>query len=205
MVDSWGTAGPVYQLSTINHQLRWSRSMTSLTGRLGREWAAATRAELGWLLGCALLFWLGKWAGKWFEGIPGHAALFWVPSLYLARGMVPRAGAGAFTALLGGGLWCLPNGNSLGLAGYVAAGLALDALAFRRPEGTRRLRRLPWALAGGAVAAMAKFGFHNVPAAVLGAGAHFLAWGMGPVAVFHLLFGLAGGFLGWLLLRRLKE
>src|SRR5207244_238417 len=152
-------------------------SPMSFSGRLSREWQGTTRAELAWLLFSVLLFWGGKWAGKLLHGIPGHSAAFWVPALFLARAAVPRPGAGTVTALLGGALWSLPESNPLGWAGYVAAGLALDLLA----RHTERLRRLPYALLGGAVCSMAKFSFHNLPAAVLGVEAHFLSWGLLPV------------------------
>ncbi len=165
-------------------------------GLLG--WGQVTRAELAWLLGCALLFWALKGTGKLLEGIPGHAAAFWVPVLFLARAGVPRPGAGACTGPLGGARWGLPTGKSLGLAGYVAAGLALDAFALRGD----RLRWLPLALLAGVLCSLAKFSFHNIPAAVLGAHASFLAWGMAPVAGLHNFFGMAGGLIGWALVRK---
>jgi len=170
-------------------------------GRVSRQWQETTRAELLWLLFCGLVFWASKLGGKLFEGIPGHAGAFWIPALFLARAVVPRAGASTLTALLGGSLVCLPTGNSLGLAAYVAAGLVLDALALN----TERLRWLPWALAGGVACSLAKFSFHNLPAAALGVPAHFLTWGLLPVTGLHLLFGLVGGLIGWLLLRRFSR
>jgi hypothetical protein len=169
----------------------------SFTGRLSRAWQHTTRAELVWLLFSVFLFWGGKWAGKMLQGIPGHAAAFWIPALFLARAAVPRPGAGTLTALLGGMLWSLPEPNPLGWAGYVAAGVTLDLLA----PHTERLRWLPYALLGGVACSLAKFCFHNLPAAVVGVDAHFLSWGLMPVAGLHLLFGLVGGLIGWLLLR----
>lgn len=172
--------------------------MTFISGRLSRHWQETSRAEIAWLLFSALVFWAAKSAGRFLEGVPGHAAAFWVPALFLARAAVPRPGAGTVTALLGGALSSLPGGSPVGLAGYVAAGLALDLLVPR----SARLRWLPLALLGGTAASLAKFSFHNVPAAVLGAGGHFMTWGLLPVAGLHFVFGLLGGFLGWLIARR---
>ena len=46
---------------------------------------------------------------------------------------------------------------------------------------------------------LAKFAFHNLPAAILGVPSDFMAWGLMPVAGLHLLFGALGGLVGWLL------
>jgi hypothetical protein len=74
--------------------------------------------------------------------------------------------------------------------------VALDICALR----TDRLGKLRWAVAAGALCGGVKFSFHNLPAAVLGSG-HFLALGIGNVALLHLLFGALGGVVGWLALR----
>jgi hypothetical protein len=172
--------------------------MTALARRLKRGWESASLSDLAWLIGCGLLFWASKWTGKLFEGTPGHAGAFWIPTLFLARAALGRPGAATMAALMGASFWCFPRGGGMGgLAPYVAAGLALDLM----DRNGDRLRRLPIALLAGALCHLVKFGFHNVPAAVLGLRATFLAWGFWPVAALHLLFGLAGGFTGWLCLR----
>lgn len=170
--------------------------MSSIVAGLGRKWQDATLLDGAWLLLCGLVFWGSKWAGHLFEGIPGHASMFWVPALFLALARVNRSGAVSLTAFLGGFLWSLPRANPLGIAPYLAAGAVLDLFAGRQD----RLPRLPWALAAGLACSLAKFSFHNMPAAMLGS-PHFLELGLGMVGLLHAIFGLAGGFLGWLILR----
>jgi hypothetical protein len=172
--------------------------MQTVTLRLRDRWQSATLMDAGWLLLGALLFWGSKGAGKLIAGVPGHAGAFWIPPLFLAQGRVHRPGAATVTALLGAVCWGFPSGGGVGtLAPYVAAGLVLDALA---GQGDR-LRWLPVALLAGALCHLAKFVFHNVPAALLGLSPHFLTLGLLPVAGLHLLFGVIGGLGGWLLLR----
>jgi len=172
--------------------------MQTVTLRLRERWQSATLMDAGWLLFCAFLFWGSKGAGKLIEGVPGHAGAFWIPTLFLAHRLVRRPGAATLTAFLGAACWSFPSGGGVGtMAPYLAAGLVLDALA---GQGDR-LRRLPVALLAGALCHLAKFVFHNVPAALLGLSPHFLTLGLLPVAGLHLLFGVIGGLGGWLLLR----
>jgi len=170
--------------------------MSSIVAGLGRRWQDATLTDATWIVFCGLVFWGSKWAGKLLEGVPGHASAFWIPVLFLATARVHRTGSGSLTALLGSFLWTLPRANPLGVAPYLAAGLVLDAFASKE----ERLRHLGWALVAGTACSLAKFSFHNIPAAILGSG-HFLSWGLWTVALLHAAFGLVGGLLGWLALR----
>jgi hypothetical protein len=165
--------------------------------RLREQWRSASLVDAGWLLLCVFLFWASKGAGKLIDGVPGHAGALWIPSLFLARGLVSRPGAMTLTALLGATFWSFPSGGGIGaLSPYVAAGLVLDALGWERD----RLQHLPLALLAGALCHLAKFTFHNVPAVLLGLSPHFLSLGLMPVAGQHLMFGLVGGLGGWALL-----
>ncbi len=175
--------------------------MQAIVIRVRQQWQTATWTDVSWLFFCAVLFWASKWAGKFFEGVPGHAGAFWIPTLFLARASVRRTGAATMTALMGAALWELPRGRGLNISSYVAAGLVLDAFSL----SAERLRWLPAALLGGALCHLAKYGFHNVPTVLLGVPAHFLTWGTMPVLMLHLLFGAMGGFAGWLLLRGVER
>jgi hypothetical protein len=178
--------------------LRGASGVAAASLRLRRQWQSASWADAGWLLFSALLFWGSRWAGSRFEGLPGHAAAFWIPALFVARAGVPRPGAAALAALGGASLWSFSRGMGVqDAASFVGAGLALDLLELN----SRRLRRLPLALLGGAACALTRFGFHNLPAAVIGVPAHFTSWGFVPVAGLFLAFGLLGGLLGWVILR----
>jgi hypothetical protein len=172
--------------------------MQAIAVRVRQQWQSATWTDVTWILCCAVLFTASKWAGKFFEGVPGHAGAFWIPTLFLARATVGKPGAATMTALMGAAFWAFPKGGgSFEIAHYVAAGMVLDALSWN----AERLRLLPLALLGGALCHLAKFGFHNVPITLVGISKPFLTWGMMPVVGLHLLFGLLGGFVGWLLLR----
>ncbi len=167
-----------------------------------KQWQSASWQHVAWLLFCVALFDGGKLLGKLAKGIPGHSVAFWLPALFIARGMVNRPGAATMTALLGSALWCLPKGDGFfDIASFVAAGLTLDAL-MEKPE---RLRSLLFALAVGALAGLVKFGFHLIPALILAETMHSLRLGAYTVGALHFAFGALGGGLGWAALRKLRR
>jgi hypothetical protein len=166
--------------------------------RVREGWADAGLMDGARLLLFCGLFWVAKGLGERVSGVPGHAAALWVPVLIAAQCAVGRPGSAALVALGGAWLAALPGPSPLSLAGHVAGGAVLSLL------GTRRPSLLP-ALLFGAAAAAAKFGVRWLPVATLGLPANFLVVGSPTALLLHLAFGAFGGFLGWVVCRRLRE
>ncbi|MEE8338463.1 MAG: hypothetical protein V3R95_10400 [Dehalococcoidia bacterium] len=133
-------------------------------------------------------------------GIPGHGGVGWVAVL-IAGSAFGRPGVGA-AAGLSVGLWGLPLGlgHSMGYNAllYASAGAALDFVRLARPL---RLSNPIGAATAGLAVHMTKLGFIVVYAGSLGMIKNIHFFGLGPVALNHALFGIAGGLLGWVAIR----
>jgi hypothetical protein len=132
-------------------------------------------------------------------GIPGHAGVGWIACLVAGSSVVRRPGAAAAA----GGLmaiWGVPIGlgHSLaynvglyGLAGALIDGIRLIGVRVDRPVG---------AAVAGLAAHLAKFGYIIAAAWVSGIVRNFEVFGLLASLRNHVLFGVAGGVLGWLIL-----
>jgi hypothetical protein len=133
-------------------------------------------------------------------GIPGHAGVGWIAALVAGSFINPRRGM-TLVAGLSMAVWGAPVGLGHTL-GYNAAlyGMAAGVL-----EGSLLLR-LPmtrwWgaALAGTAMH-IAKYGFVIGRAWVSGIIRNFEVFGILAALRNHVIFGLAGGLVGWALYR----
>ena len=133
-------------------------------------------------------------------GVPGHAGVGWIAALVAGRLVNERPGmatlAGASMAV-----WGVPVGlgHSLGynLMLYGLAGSLLDSgLLLRLP-----LRR-PWgATAAGTVVHLAKYRFVFANAWVSDILKRVEVFGFLAALANHVIFGAAGGLLGWLVWR----
>lgn len=133
-------------------------------------------------------------------GIPGHAGVGWIGVLVLGRLLHGRGGM-ATIAGLSMGLWGVPIGlgHSLGynMLLYGMAGALLDS---------GRLLRLPlnraWGAAlAGAIVHIAKYGFIFANAWISEILRRVEVFGFVAALANHVVFGAAGGLLGWAIWR----
>jgi len=135
--------------------------------------------------------------------VPGHSGLVWMALLVVARGVVPKLGAAATVGLLSGLLAAFVGVGDKGgldtLVSYTAAGAAVDLVAACAPANV-----LTSALAGLA-GNSAKLGVKVLLELWIGIPTGFLVLGRTFPALTHAVFGLAGGYLGYLVLEALRR
>jgi hypothetical protein len=131
-------------------------------------------------------------------GIPGHAGVGWIAVLVSGRLFNSRAGM-ATVAGLSMGLWAVPVGlgHSLGynLLLYGLAGGLLDSGALLRLP----LHRVWGAALAGTLVHLAKYGFVFANAWISHIVRRVEVFGFLAALANHLLFGAAGGLVGWML------
>jgi len=133
-------------------------------------------------------------------GIPGHAGVGWIAALVVGRLVNGRHGM-ATVAGLSMGLWGIPVGlgHSVGynMLLYGTAGGLLDSgMLLRLP-----LNRIWGAGLAGVIVHLAKYGFVFANAWISHVVRRVELFGFLAALGTHLLFGAAGGLLGWALWR----
>ncbi len=135
--------------------------------------------------------------------LPGHSGLVWMALLVVARGVVPKFGAASTVGLLSGLLAAFAGVGDKGgldtLLSYTAAGAAVDLVAAGAPP-----HALTSALAGLA-GNLAKLGVKVLLELWIGIPTGFLILGRSYPAATHAVFGVAGGYLGYLVLEALRR
>jgi len=132
----------------------------------------------------------------WSLGIPGHAGVGWIAVLVAGALVNPRRGMAALAGV-SMAVWAVPLGlgHSFGynafLYGSAAAGLEAVML-LRLPVG-----RWWGAATAGAAVHLMKYVFVFANAWVSGVFRRFEIYGLLAALRNHLLFGLAGGIVGW--------
>ena len=135
--------------------------------------------------------------------MPGHSGVVWMALLVVACGVVPKLGATSAVGLLSGLLAAFVGVGDKGgldtLLSYSAAGLGVDLISGLAPTGA-----LTCALAGLA-GNLVKLGVKVVLELWIGIPTGFLVLGRTYPALTHAVFGLAGGYLGALVLAALRR
>jgi hypothetical protein len=135
--------------------------------------------------------------------IPGHSGVVWMALLVVARGVVPKLGAASTVGLLSGLLAAFVGVGDKGgldtLLSYAAAGAGIDLVCGLAPPGA-----LTCAVAG-LVGNLAKLGVKVLLELWIGIPTGFLVLGRAYPALTHTVFGLAGGYLGALVLAALRR
>jgi len=161
-----------------------------------------TRVERPWLLDLLLALAIGFVAAlakrylDWSLGIPGHAGVGWIAVLVSASLVNPRRG---MTVLAGASMavWGVPLGlgHSLGynVFLYGSAAASLEAVILLRLP----VAKLWGAATAGTVVHAIKYLCVFANAWVSGIVRNFEIYGLLSAMRNHLLFGLAGGLVGW--------
>ncbi len=135
--------------------------------------------------------------------MPGHSGVVWMALLVVARGVVPKLGAassvGVFSGLLAAFVGVGDKGGLDTLLSYTAAGAGVDAVSGLAPRGA-----LTCAVAG-LVGNLAKLGVKVLLELWIGIPTGFLVLGRTYPALTHTVFGLAGGYLGALVIAALRR
>jgi hypothetical protein len=135
--------------------------------------------------------------------MPGHSGVVWMALLVIARGVVPKLGAASCVGLLSGLLAAFVGVGDKGgldtLLSYTAAGAGVDLVSGLAPPAA-----LTCAVAG-LVGNLAKLGVKVLLELWIGIPTGFLVVGRTYPALTHTVFGLAGGYLGALVLAALRR
>jgi len=160
------------------------------------------RIERSWLLDVLLAIAIGFGAAlakrylDWSLGIPGHAGVGWIAVLVSGTLVNPRRGMAALAGV-SMAVWGVPLGlgHSFGYNAmlYGSSAAALEAaIVLRLP-----ISRWWGAAAGGAAVHLAKYSFIFGWAWFSGIVRHFEIYGLLAALRNHLVFGVAGGLVGW--------
>ena len=163
-----------------------------LETRVGRPWFL----DMLLALAIGLVAALAKRYLDWSLGIPGHAGVGWIAVLVSGTLVNPRRGM-AVLAGVSMAVWAVPLGlgHSFGYNAlvYGSAAAGLEAVVVLRMP----VERWWGAATAGAVVHVVKYVFVFANAWVSGVIRNFEAFGLLAALRNHLLFGVAGGVIGW--------
>lgn len=153
----------------------------------------------------AALIVVGNVALKLPLKLPGHSGMVWMALLVVARRIVPKPGAAAAVGLLGGMVAVFVGVGDKGaidtLLSYVAAGVGVDAVATLAGSSAK-----VWScIAAGACGNLLKLAVKIGLEIWIGIPTGFVLLGRAFPALTHAAFGLAGGYLGYLLVEALRR
>lgn len=137
--------------------------------------------------------------------MPGHSGVVWMALLVVARAVVPKHGAATVAAGLSGILAALMGIGDKGaldtLLSYAAAGVGVDLVMAVAGSPERPSACVVAAAAGN----VAKLGVKVLLELWIGIPTGFVLLGRLYPAATHVLFGAAGGCLGFLVVRALRR
>ena len=137
--------------------------------------------------------------------LPGHSGIVWMALLVITRRIVPKPGAALAAGLLSGAVALFFGVGDKGgldtLLSYAAAGAGVDAVVTL--TGTTAAA---WASATAGLAGnLAKLAVKIALDVWIGIPTGFVLIGRLYPAVTHTVFGLAGGYLGYLVVEALRR
>ncbi len=137
--------------------------------------------------------------------MPGHSGLVWMALLVTARAIVPKNGAATTAALMSGLIAAFAGLGDRGpldtFLSYTAAGVGVDAVTLLLGPPTRAATCVVAGLAGN----LAKLGVKIVLELWIGIPTGFVLVGRLYPTFTYVVFGLAGGYLGFLVVRALER
>lgn len=136
--------------------------------------------------------------------VPGHTSTWWMGILIVGKGINKKFGSGIIMGIISGMLAVfmgMGHEGFLAFFTYLIPGLMLDLLAllFRGKAHTVMLSGCI-----GAIMSVSKLAANLAIGMLIQAPMFFLTIGLGLTAVFHALFGLIGGVLAAIILKRLE-
>jgi ABC-type thiamin/hydroxymethylpyrimidine transport system permease subunit len=153
----------------------------------------------------AALIVAGNFALRFPIRMPGHSGIVWMALLVTAATVVPKRGAATTAAGLSGILAAFVGVGDRGpldtVLSYAAAGAGVDVvLVILRGRG-----RAVSSLIAGGVGNLTKLAVKMLLESWIGIPTGFVLLGKLYPAATHLLFGLAGGYLGFLVVDALRR
>ncbi len=137
--------------------------------------------------------------------LPGHTGVFWMASVVVAAGVVPKPGAAALVGLTSGILAAFMGLGDFGaletLLSYTMVGVGADLALWL----LRNLDSLVVCVLVGVLGHLGKFLVKWVLGAITGAPLGFVALGLARSLVSYIIFGALGGLLGGLTLKALRR
>ena len=153
----------------------------------------------------AALIVAGNFALRFPIRMPGHSGIVWMALLITAATVVPKRGAATTAAGLSGILAAFVGIGDKGpldtVLSYAAAGVGVDVVL----EILRGRGRAASCVIAGAVGNLFKFAVKVLLELWIGIPTGFVLLGRLYPAVTYLLFGLAGGYLGFLVVEALRR
>lgn len=172
-------------------------------------------ADILLIIGFSALAAVGKWTHYPGIGVPGSSAMNWLPFLIIGRTVVRRDGAGAIMGIgmaTFGLLSIIKLENSWGhnTIEYAITGASLDIMARIHFTGISRkigsfFSGLSRGLLTGMISHLVKFCIIFGFALAVPATKHFLIVGILQSIGLHIAFGLASGFIAWLVIKGGKK
>lgn len=135
--------------------------------------------------------------------VPGHTSIWWMGILIVGKGTVKEFGSGLVMGTISGILAVvmgLGNEGFLVFLTYFIPGLVLDLLTWAFGQ---KLHSVVIGGIIGAVISVSKLAASLVVGVLAHAPMLFLTIGLGYTAIFHAIFGLIGGILAAVILKRL--
>jgi len=137
--------------------------------------------------------------------MPGHSGVVWMALLVVARAVVPRHGAAAVAALFSGIMAALMGVGDKGaldtVLSYLAAGVGVDLVMVVAGNPERAIVCVAAAMTGN----IFKLAVKVLLELWIGIPTGFILLGRLYPAATHVVFGAAGGYLGFLVLRALRR
>jgi len=136
--------------------------------------------------------------------LPGRSGILCMAVLIMARAVVPRRAAATTVGLLSGLLAAFAGlgdrGPLVTIGSYMAGGLGVDlvALASGFPTAFR-------CAAAGLIGNLMRLGFKTLVEIWIGIPMGFVVLGRAYATITHVVFGIAGGTLGYLVVRALRR
>lgn len=137
--------------------------------------------------------------------LPGHSGLVWMALLVVSRRIVPKPGAAAAAGLLSGAVAVFLGAGDKGaldtFLSYAAAGLGVDAVLTLAGAGAGVWTHAVAGMAGN----LAKLAVKIALEVTVGIPTGFILVGRLYPALVHIVFGLLGGLLGFLVVQALQR